>query len=72
MNPSCDLDAKSRSKTSLGLISLAIGIFADLQEMFEEYAQLYPESQFPDWAPRSIPSSSEGSRVCLPSFCAAT
>ena len=30
------VEAKSRSKTSFGLISLAIGMFADLHEMFEE------------------------------------
>ena len=34
--PSRDREAKSRSKTSLGLISLAIGMFADRQEMFDE------------------------------------
>ena len=33
---SCVFGAKRRSKTSWGLISLAIGVFADRQEMFDE------------------------------------
>ena len=54
---------KRRSNTCLGLISLAIGVLGDFQEMFDWYAQLYPESQRPACRPASIPSSNEGSRV---------
>jgi hypothetical protein len=39
--------------------------------MFDEYAQLYPESQFPALRPPSQPSSIEGNRVALPTAWAA-
>ncbi len=57
---------KSRSKTSRGLTSLAIGVDSVRHEMFDEYARYTRCRNCPIGRSRSIPNSSEGKRVCPP------
>src|SRR3954471_7953381 len=63
---------KSRSKSEAGSTSLGTGVVSLRQAIFETYAQLYPESQFPAVCVLSKPSSSDGNRVIEPILFAAS